>query len=164
MSQSGAHQSATCQKGVKSCQKGDFPNLVETAGYTLAQAFRKGVWSHPTFDRTRSPAIHSKKKTKKLGLVGRILSSTINAAEIWIWSRSDGKHGRRRRKALSPFFSSSFFFGGGVYPFLSNALFFFERTRPAASVKAALTLLPIYHLLIPRDYTYDTHGYHVWYV
>ena len=60
MSQSGAHQSATCQKGVKSCQKGVLPKLSRDGGvYPRASIPKRGTLSHPTLDHSRSPAIHS---------------------------------------------------------------------------------------------------------
>ena len=58
LSQSEAHQSATCHEGA-------LPKLVEAAGYPLAQAFRSGVLGHtplwsPSFTR------YTLKKSKTL--------------------------------------------------------------------------------------------------
>ena len=43
LSQSGAIQSETCQKGAKPCQKGELLRLRRDGGYTLARAFQKGI-------------------------------------------------------------------------------------------------------------------------
>ena len=129
MSQSGAHQSATFQKGVKSCQKGGLPKLSRDGPvYPRASIPKRGTWSHPTFDHSRSPAIHSRKK-EKTGCLGGAQGAR-QTLQMLILSRFDGEHGhRRRQKALSPFLSRFFFFGGGVYPFLSNAVFFILGLR-----------------------------------
>ena len=128
MSQSGAHQSATCQKGVQSCRKGVLPYLVETAGYTLAKASQKGVLGHtPLLITLVYPLYTGEKKKRKehSGCLGGAHGAR-QTLQIFIWSRFDGEHGRRRqRKALSPFLSR---FSGGVYPFLSNALIIINGT------------------------------------
>ena len=123
MSQSGAHQSATCQKGVKSCQKG-FPNLVETAGYTFAQAFQKGVLGHTPLLITPVHPLYSREKKKKtLDAWEEPREHDKRSLHILIWSRFDGEHGRRRRrKAMSPFLSMCFFFGGGGVPLFVKCL------------------------------------------
>ena len=60
MSHSGAHQTATSQKGV-------LPKLGRDDGvYPRASIPKRYTWSHPTFDQFRSPAIHSRKQKKTL--------------------------------------------------------------------------------------------------
>ena len=92
--ESGAHQSATCKKG-------GFPKLtVETAGYTLAQAFRRGGLGHTPLLIT---LVQLEKKKKRLD-GGEEPREHDKHNKILIWSRHDGEHGRRhRRKTLSPF-------------------------------------------------------------
>ena len=66
LSQSGEHQFATCQKGVKSYQKGYFPQSVETAGYTLPQAFFKGILNHTALLITLVHPLRTRRKNKTL--------------------------------------------------------------------------------------------------
>ena len=64
---------------------------------------KRGTCSHPTFDHSCSPAIHSRKK--KTGWLGGVQEAR-ETLQILIWGRFDGEHGRRRwRKAVSPFLS-----------------------------------------------------------
>ena len=59
LSQSGAHQYATCQKWL-------LPKLSRDGGvYPRASIPKRGTWSHPAFDHSRSPAMHSRKKKEK---------------------------------------------------------------------------------------------------
>ena len=105
LSQSGAHQVVTCQKGVKSCQKGYFPNLVETAGYILAQAFQKGVLSHIPLLITLVHRLYTREKRRNSGWLGGAQGARPTLWHL-SWSRFDGEHGRRRpRIALSSFLS-----------------------------------------------------------
>ena len=63
LSQSGAHQSAKCQKGIESSQKGVLPKLSRDGGvYPPARIAKMGTWSGLLSSR----AIHSKKKKTKL--------------------------------------------------------------------------------------------------
>ena len=125
MSQSGAHQPATCQKGGKIVPKGAIPKLSRDGGvYPRASIPKRGTWSHPTFDHSRSPAIHSRKK-EKTGCLGGAQGAR-QTLQMLILSRFDGEHGhRRRQKALSPFLSRFFFFGGGCTPFCQMLFFSF---------------------------------------
>ena len=62
-----AHETATCPKAVKSCQKGRFPKLSRDGGvYPRTRMPKRGTCSYPTYDHSRSPAIHS--RTKKINL------------------------------------------------------------------------------------------------
>ena len=49
---------------------------------------KRGTWSHPTFDHSRLPAIHWRKKEKKrtLWMLGRSPRSTTNAADFYLES------------------------------------------------------------------------------
>ena len=97
MSLSGTHQKRNVPK------KGFFPNLVETAGYTLAQAFQKSALGHtPLLISFTRYTLEQKKNNLDVWEEPRG-NDTRN--RFFIWSRFDGKH-RRRRKALSPFWSS----------------------------------------------------------
>ena len=69
-------------KRVRSCQKGLLPKLRDGGVYPRASIPQRGTWSYPTFDHSRSPAIHSRKKKKKLWTVWGSPGSTINAAEF----------------------------------------------------------------------------------
>ena len=110
MSQSGVHQSATCQKGVKSCQKGVLLKRRTDGGvYPRASIPKRGTWSPPTFDHSRSPAIHSRKKNNSGRLGGS--QGARQTLQIFIWSQFHGEHGRRgsisRRTWTSPSAKSS---------------------------------------------------------
>ena len=79
---------------------------------------KRGTWSHPTLI-TLVHALYTQEKQNS-GLFGGAQGARPTL-QICIWSRFDGEHGRRRRRnALSPFLSR---FWGGLYPFLSNAVY-----------------------------------------
>ena len=132
MSQSGAHQSTTCQKGVKSCPKGVLPKLRRDDGvYPRASFPKRGTWSHPTFDHSRSPARHSRKKTK-LWMVARSPGSMTNAADFDLASISRRTWTSPSAKAVPLFVQGS----GGVTLF-SNA----QKKSTANAVRRSLMQL-----------------------
>ena len=71
-------------------RRGSFPNLVETAGYNLAQAFQEGYLITPHFWSLVHPQCTRKKKNKKR-MVGRSPGSTANVVDFdleLIWRRT----------------------------------------------------------------------------
>ena len=92
-------------KGVKSRPKGYFPNVVETAGYTLAEACQKGVLSHtPLLITLVSPAIHPRKKYPNSEWLGRAHGGTTNAVDLDMGSISRRTWTSPSAKRSVPFF------------------------------------------------------------
>ena len=107
LSQSGVHQSATSPKGGKSHQKGGLLKRSRDGGvHPRVSMSKRGTCSHPIFDHSRSPAMHSRKRESELsGWLGGVQGARQTLRTL-IWSRFDGENERRRRrKAVSAFWS-----------------------------------------------------------
>ena len=99
-------------------KKGDFPSLVETAGYTLASACPKRVLAHTPLLITLVYPLCTREKKELSGWL-RGVQGARQTLQSMVWSGFDREHGRcRRRKAVSLF--CQYFLG--VYPLLSNSL------------------------------------------
>ena len=141
MSQSWTHQSATCQKGVTSCQKGVLPNLSRDGGVHPRASPKRGTCSHPIFDHSRSPAIHSRKRTS--GWLGGAQGAR-HTQQIFSWNRFDGEHRRRRRRKALYLFWLRFF--GGCTPFC-QILSIIPHSDPQQDRSSSCGLLPVTRLL-----------------
>ena len=104
--------------------KGVLPKL-SRAGYTLAQAFHQGVLDHTPLLITLVRPLYTG-ENKNLGWLGGAQGAR-QTLQIFVWSRFDGEHGRRRRrKALSPSLSR---FWGGVPLFVKCSRIFQTDTH-----------------------------------
>ena len=74
-------------------KKGYFPNLVETAGYTLAQAYQKGVLGHTPLLITIVHPLYTREKKEKKNLDGWE-EPRKHDKRCRFDCRFDGEHGR----------------------------------------------------------------------
>ena len=119
MSQSGAHQPATCQKEAKSLQNVRLPKPCRDDGVYPSVSMPKGILAIASLLIILFHPLYTRKK-KNSGWLGGVQGAR-QMLQILIWSRFDGEHGRRRRRlAVSPFL----LIFRGVYPSLPNALIF----------------------------------------
>ena len=70
-------------------KKGDFPNLVGTAGYTLAYACQKGVLAHTPLLITLVHPLYNRGGKKNSGWLGGVQGAR-QTLQTLIWSRFDG--------------------------------------------------------------------------
>ena len=111
------------KKGANRTKKGDFPNLVETAGYIPARKnAKKGCVLTPPPLLILSFANYTLAKKKKLSeWLGGVLGARQTLQILFGIYLSENMGRRRRLKALSPFLST--FLWGWCTPFFKMLLF-----------------------------------------